>query len=240
MLIILIALPACAEIRLDARTAGMLDFIGTLEAPGGYDTYSHYAAAPPPKPLTTLTVNEVLAWQDRIDAASRSEAAGRFQIMEDTLRDYLVPTMGLTGAELFDESMQNAMAVALLKRRGWSPDGTNYIGMGNALAREWAALPLLSGPDLGNSAYHNTRGVRNRALTTPAQFLAVLKDPTTSNAVLNATKTPSATRVTRLGLGAVRIRTFRRTRPTAPQDMTGGALTPSRVITFDLDPYAQE
>ena len=232
-----------ASTRLDPRTAGMLDFIGSLEAPGGYDVYSHYAAAPPPKPLTKMTVNEVLAWQDRIDAQSRSEAAGRFQIMEDTLRDYLVPTMGLTGREKFTADMQNAMAVVLMQRRGWSPKGTNHIRMGNALAREWAALPLLSGPDTGKSAHHKTKGVRNRALTTPEQFLAVLQDPTQAKAVLTAVKhspAETSTRVTKLGLGAVRIRTFRRTRPTAPDDLTGGALKPSRVIVFDVDPYAQK
>ena len=232
-----------ASTRLDPRTAGMLDFIGSLEAPGGYDVYSHYAAAPPPKPLTKMTVNEVLAWQDRIDAQSRSEAAGRFQIMEDTLRDYLVPTMGLTGREKFSADMQNAMAVVLMQRRGWSPKGTNHIRMGNALAREWAALPLLSGPDTGKSAHHKTKGVRNRALTTPEQFLAVLQDPTQAKAVLTAVKHSPAkppVKVTRLGLGAVRIRTFQRTRPTAPDDLTGGALKPSRVIVFDVDPYAQK
>ena len=228
--------------RLDPRTAGMLDFIGSLEAPGGYDVYSHYAAAPPPKPLTKMTVNEVLAWQDRIDARSRSEAAGRFQIMEDTLRDYLVPTMGLTGQEKFNADMQNAMAVVLMQRRGWSPKGTNHVRMGNALAKEWAALPLLSGPNIGKSAHHKTKGARNRALTTPEQFLAVLQDPTKAKAVLNAvshTPAESPVKITKLGLGAVRIRTFQRTRPTAPDDLSGGALKPSRVIVFDVDPYAQ-
>ena len=140
-----LALPACVELRpgrVDARTSGLLEFIGSLEAPGGYDVYSHYAATPPPKPLTTMTVNEVLAWQGSIDARFRSEAAGRFQIMKDTLRDYLVPTMDLTGEERFSPGMQNAMAMALMRRRGWDPDGRDHAAMGNALALEWGALPL--------------------------------------------------------------------------------------------------
>ena len=69
----------------------MLDPTGSQDAPGGYDVYSNYAAAPPPKPLTTMTENEVIASQDMIDAQSRSKDAGRFQILEDTRRDFFVP-----------------------------------------------------------------------------------------------------------------------------------------------------
>ena len=238
-----LALPACAETRLDridARTAGLLEFIGSLEAPGGYDVYSHYAAAPPPKPLTTMTVNEVLAWQDSIDARSRSEAAGRFQIMEDTLRGYLVPTMGLTGEERFSREMQNAMAVALMRRRGWNPKSQSHVAMGNALALEWAALPLLSGPRAGQSAHRNAKGVRNRALTTPEVFLAVLKDPTRQDMVTRARKPAVTKRIA--GSRVTRVEDIRRTstRPYSPKGITGGPLTPSRVIRFRVDPYAQE
>ena len=239
LLCAILALPACAQTaKLDPRTAGMLEFIGTLEAPGGYDVYSHYAAAPPPKPLTTMTVGEVLAWQERIDARSRSEAAGRFQIMEDTLRDYLLPTMGLSGNEIFDKDMQNAMAVALMKRRGWTPDSRAYVAMGNALALEWAALPLLSGPRAGQSAHRNTKGARNRALTTPEAFLAVLRNPagwTADQAVVTrSTSSLPGVRVTP-------IEDIRRTstRPLSSRTISGGALSPSRVLVFERDPYAQ-
>ena len=77
-----------------------------------------------------------MVWQENINAHSRSEAAGRFQIIEDTLRGYLVPNMGLTGEERFSPELQNAMAVALMRRRGWNPKSRAYVAMGNALALE--------------------------------------------------------------------------------------------------------
>ena len=247
----ILALPVTAEPRAqsekrDPRTAGMLEFIGTLEAPGGYDVYSRYAAAPPPRPLTTMTVTEVLAWQDSIDARSRSEAAGRFQIMEDTLRDYIVPAMGLKGDEIFDKTLQDAMAVTLMARRGWTPETRDLIRVGNALALEWAALPLLSGPDAGKSAHHDTPGVTNRALASPAQFLAVLKDPRLATAILNTLRQApppriaSSPRGTQQSFGAKSLRTPTRTRVLSPKEIAGGPLSPSRVIVFETDPYAQQ
>ena len=161
-------------IVVDAKTAGVLDFIGSIEAPAGYNAYSYYASSPPPKPLTTMTISEVLAWQERIDRTSKSEAAGRYQIMEDTLRDYLVPTLGLTGRETFSAHTQDRLAYALMMRRGWHPHSNNYIDMANRLAREWAALPLVSGPNRGKSYHRNTKGAKNRAQATPEAFLNVL------------------------------------------------------------------
>jgi hypothetical protein len=161
-------------IVVDAKTAGVLDFIGSIEAPAGYNAYSYYASSPPPKPLTTMTIAEVLAWQERIDRTSRSEAAGRYQIMEDTLREYLVPTLGLTGREVFNAQTQDRLAYALMLRRGWNPRGSDYIDIANQLAREWAALPLVSGPNRGKSYHRNTKGAKNRAQATPEAFLNVL------------------------------------------------------------------
>lgn len=81
----------------------LLNLIGKAEAPRGYDQYyggikSQHA---PPRPLTQLTVNEVLAWQDSIDRYYNSEAAGRYQVMEDTLRG-LVRAGQVSGSARFD------------------------------------------------------------------------------------------------------------------------------------------
>ena len=237
--------PAAAQsplTEIDSRTAGVLEFIGALEAPGGYDVVSSYAAAPPPKPLTDMTVGEVLDWQESIDARSKSEAAGRYQIMEDTLRKYLVPTMGLTGRERFSPAMQDAMAVVLMKRRGWNPRSRNYVKMGNGLAQEWAALPVLSGPKAGLSFYHDTKGARNRAQTTAAGFLQVLENPEARHVVLAERALPGARARRQLlasGIALLESHSFTRTRPASPSTMTGGALAPSRIIRFSVDPYAQ-
>ena len=74
--------PAAAELP---SKAAVLDFIGRYEAPGGYD--QAHAAVPesPPRPLTAMTIREVLAWQKRIRPRAVSTAAGRYQVIHDTL-----------------------------------------------------------------------------------------------------------------------------------------------------------
>ena len=225
---------------LDAKTSNLLEFIGTLEAPGGYDSYSYYAAAPPPKPLTQMTIAEVLAWQDRIDARSKSEAAGRFQIMEDTLRP-LVQSEGINTGRLFDVEMQNRLAVLLLKRRGWDPSAQNHIAMANSLAREWAALPVVSGPNKGKSYYRNTKGARNRAQTTPDIFLDVLKNGSKTTAVLKAVKlSRSYRRVTSIKNRSVTLESMTRVKRVKTRKIKGGEITQSKVIVFNTDPFKLE
>jgi hypothetical protein len=222
---------------IDPKTAGLLEFIGTLEAPKGYDSYSYYAAAPPPRPLTTMTIREVLAWQDRIDARSKSEAAGRFQIMEDTLRG-LVTSEGVNQNLVFNKATQNRLGMMLLKRRGWNPESQNYVAMANSIAKEWAALPLVSGPKTGQSVYRNLKGPKNRAQTTPAIYLDVLKNGSKSNAVLRAVKlSRTHRRVASIESRGVKIRRISSVKSTKASNVTGGAITPSKIIVFNTDPF---
>ena len=179
--VLLMALPALARTP-DARERGLLDFIGALES-NGYDDYYRDVAAGPPRQLTTMTVSEVLDWQDSIDAQSDSEAAGRYQIMEDTLRGLV--RQGVVSADArFDAATQDALALHLLRQRGWDPDRTDYTRMGDAIAREWAALPVCSGIRAGRSAYDGLIG--NAARTTCETWLSVLKNPNDPVAVADA------------------------------------------------------
>jgi len=157
---------------IDPKTRGMLDFIGAIEGPAGYDDYYRGVSSSPPRPLTSMSIREVLAWQDSIDASSRSEAAGRYQIMEDTLRE-LVIAKGIDQNRRFDGATQDELAVLLLKRRGWDTSRTDYVKIGNSIAHEWAALPLCSGIKTGKSAYDGLAG--NSALTTCEAYLTVLE-----------------------------------------------------------------
>ena len=223
--------------KIDLKTAGLLNFIGTLEAPKGYDSYSYYAAAPPPKPLTTMTIRQVLAWQDRIDARSKSEAAGRFQIMEDTLRG-LVRSNGVNPNLVFNEATQNRLGMMLLKRRGWNPNGQDYVAMANSIAKEWAALPLVSGPNKGQSVYRNLKGPKNRAQTTPGIYLDVLKNSSKSNAVSRAVKlSRTHRRVASIESRGVKIRRISSVKTTKKSNVTGGSITPSKIIVFSTDPF---
>jgi muramidase (phage lysozyme) len=135
----------------------LLDFIAQPESRGDYNVVWGGIAKRdrPKKPLVAMTIKEVLDWQESIDARYPSEAAGRYQIMEDTLRP-LPPAAGLLPSDLFSEANQDKLATVLLKRRGLDKYLAGDIStetFANALAHEWASLPMVSGPKEGRSAY---------------------------------------------------------------------------------------
>ncbi len=224
--------------RIDKKTSGLLQLIGSIEAPSGYNAYSYYASAPPPKPLTRMTVREVLAWQDKIDRTSKSEAAGRFQIMEDTLRG-LVRSGAAHPSEYFNSDTQLRLAITLMKRRGWNPNSNNYVAMANSLAQEWAALPLVSGPNKGKSYYRNTKGARNRAQISPETFLDVMTNGSSKSVIVKAVKLAKASRRTiTVANRPVRLKTITRTVAAKKKRISGGAISPSKVLIFQSDPFA--
>lgn len=159
------------------NAAPILDFIAKHESRGDYNVVwggidrKDY----PPKPLTRLKIGEVLAWQDSIDPHYNSEAAGRYQILEDTLRG-VYRSAGLTLDDYFNEANQDALAIALMTRRGyrdWLDGKIATAKFANSLAREWASLPLVSGPKAGLS-YYESDFVGNKSLTTARAFLSAL------------------------------------------------------------------
>lgn len=100
----------------------------------------------PPKPLTEMTVGEVLAWQASIDKFQMSEAAGAFQVMEDTLRD-LVKSGKVDRDMLFNKTGQRHVAKLLLERRGLNDFLAGQMTLqtfADQLAREWASFPVMS------------------------------------------------------------------------------------------------
>lgn len=117
---------------------------GAVEKQGAANAYDVvYSGIKPedrPKRLTALTVGRVLWWQDIIDPRYMSEAAGAYQIMEDTLRTLKVDT-----ARLFDAECQDELGLQLLDRRGWARCEAGEISpeaFADNLAREWASLPV--------------------------------------------------------------------------------------------------
>lgn len=183
-----------AEIQTAATP--LLNFIGNKESEG-YDDISGLVSKTryPTKPLTQMTIQEVLDWQESIDASQGSEASGRYQIMEDTLRGYnndlstaqgnpLYTRASLSAGDLFSPINQDKMAVVLLEGRGL----TRFLNgeltreqFANNLASEWASLPLVTGPNTGRSKYAGD-SVGNRALTSVAEFLSVI-DAVKTNAI---------------------------------------------------------
>ena len=104
----------------------LLDFIAEHESEGAarrlkisaYDVvWSGISKKHRPASLQRMTVGEVLNWQDSIDPVYRSEASGRYQIMEDTLRG-LYAEAGVKLTDYYNAATQDRLAVQLLKRRG--------------------------------------------------------------------------------------------------------------------------
>src|SRR5690606_17835867 len=118
----------------------------------------------PPRPLSTMTISEVLAFQDRAVAmGSESSAAGKYQFIRKTLRS-LVKDFGIDPNTPFDARTQNYLARVMLASCGFYGTEKTNNEIGNCLSRVWAALPVMSGPKAGKSYYHGKAG--NRALTT--------------------------------------------------------------------------
>jgi hypothetical protein len=167
----------------------LLDFIGNKESEG-YDDISGLVsrALYPAKQLTAMTIQEVLDWQESIDQSQLSEASGRYQIMEDTLRGFnnelglgsgtnsLYARAGLSAGDLFSPENQDKMAIVLLEGRGLSKFLAGTITreqFANNLASEWASLPLVTGPNAGRSKYAGD-SAGNRSLTSANAVLSVI------------------------------------------------------------------
>ena len=168
--------PAAASESSNAgQAADLLAFIRTLEASQGYDDYERRIPLSPPAPLTRMTIADVLDWQrDVRRAGGVSTAAGAYQLIHDTLKD-LVDQHGIDPTTPFDAPTQDRFALLLLTRCGPRPrihDTSQHPAFANCLAHIWAALPLVSGPHKGRSAYHGIAD--NRSHASPAQVLSLL------------------------------------------------------------------
>ncbi|WP_170516627.1 hypothetical protein [Ruegeria atlantica] len=199
------ALDVPSEANAGHDVRGMLDYIQRFESAGAvksqgvqsaYDVvYGGISAAHRPDiPITSMTVSDVLAWQDSIDPLYRSEAAGAYQVMEDTLRG-LVDSGQIDPDAVFDKATQDAVAELLMERRGLSKFVAGTMSaedFGDSLAREWAAFPVLR-DQMGarrnikrGQSYYAGDGLNN-AHADPDEFLVVIKAIVTTAKVATAT-----------------------------------------------------
>jgi muramidase (phage lysozyme) len=158
----------------------ILDLIGRAEAPGGYDTVYYGSKLQPPRPITTMTVAEVQDWQARsVAAGSASSAAGRYQIIKDTLRR-LVSRGVVSSGELFNANAQDRCGLALMNDAGYARYKSGAITAGafaQELSRIWAGLPAFTYDRKGRKAtgqsYYAGDGL-NAATVSQSQVLAAL------------------------------------------------------------------
>jgi len=124
-------------------TKDLLTLIREAEANGDYDiAIKKGTGRGEDLDLTGLTVGEVRALQRR-RKQKHGTPMGAYQITDQTL-DYLVTSRGFDNSQLFDEATQDAMAYALLERRGLDDYYNNKITDEQFLknvATEWAGIP---------------------------------------------------------------------------------------------------
>ena len=149
----------------------ILDLVRQVEAPGGYDTVYYGARVQPPRPITTMSVEEVLAWQrNTVRQGSVSSAAGSYQIIRPTLQR-LVDQGVVSPSEPFNAATQDRLGRHLLRETGYRAGDTS-VATANRIAGVWAALPQIGGPGAGSSVYEGVAG--NHALISADTFRDVL------------------------------------------------------------------
>ena len=167
----------------------ILDLIGKYESEGAvkaqgvasaYDVvWSGIKPEDRPRKLSAMTVGRVLWWADLIDPLYMSEAAGRYQLMEDTLRG-----LDVKPTRIFDAECQDELALQLLDRRGWASCEVGAMSVeefADNLAREWASLPVIRDqrghkrPIKAGQSYYAGDGL-NAAHATPEEVLAAIRE----------------------------------------------------------------
>ena len=151
----------------------VLSLIGRHEATDNYDIVTHYTRIRPEKPLTQMSIREVMAFQRRVvSAGAGSSAMGMYQYIRKTLEDVAIQS-GLGYDAPFDRYNQDRLARYSLSECGFYRHDVPDTQIGNCLAGVWAALPLVSGPKAGQSRYQNYNG--NKALTSVDALMTTIR-----------------------------------------------------------------
>lgn len=139
----------------DKDYSTLLNTIARGESRGNYNAYFGNAGNTSIL-FTSMTVGEVLAWQEaHVAQGSPSSAVGKYQFIRPTLAG-LVQKLQIDASTRFDEALQDRLAVALLERRGVHDYLDKKISREEFavnLSKEWAALPNVAGADPTASYY---------------------------------------------------------------------------------------
>ena len=128
----------------------------------GYDVVvgQAFKVYPPVKPITTMTVSEVLSWQKEAIRKSGYSAAGKYQVIRKTLQ-----SLGVNSNALFDKETQDVIGIMLLSRRGWDKWVTGELSttaFADNLSKEWASLPFNTGYSYYAGDKHGNRSLVSR------------------------------------------------------------------------------
>ncbi|WP_420959372.1 hypothetical protein [Brucella sp. IR073] len=169
-----------------AGAALLLDFIRLTETGrsdrASYDVIYGHNQDKLSKPITSMTIGELVDAQEDFTRRFKSSACGGYQFMRATLQG-LAKGLGLSGKQVFDPDLQDRLAYHLLKRRGYEDFAAGKISrteFGKRLAMEWASFPVLAATkgahrQLKRGQSYYSGDPLNKALVTPAKVEAVLE-----------------------------------------------------------------
>lgn len=158
-----------------ASYASLLDLIGHAESNGNYNAYFGNSRNSKVD-FTNMPIADVLKWQEKYVAdGSPSSAVGRYQFINSTLEG-LVDELAIEPTQKFDPPTQDKLAIALLERRGSKAYVNNEISQEEFaanLAKEWAALPKVTG-DNPEQSYYAGDGL-NKSRVEPKKVLQAIE-----------------------------------------------------------------
>lgn len=167
---------------ISAPLKALLDAIRAHEGKTYGQIFYGAKGVPKDTDVSKLTLNGVLSLQQRmLNNKSASTACGGYQFLRRTLVETMTG-MELTGTELWDEDLQDRMAVHLIENRGlpgYLAGQLTREAFANNLAKEWASLPVVTairGANrqlaIGETYYAGDR--LNKAFHKPETILALL------------------------------------------------------------------
>lgn len=153
----------------------LLDIIAKGESKGNYNAYFGNGGNTSIR-FTDMSIAQVLQWQQEyVRQGKASNAVGRYQFLGTTLQG-LVQRLGIGTHQRFNEAMQDRLAIALIDRRGAMAYIENKLSreaFAANLAKEWASLPRITGPNPEQS-YYQSDGL-NKAHVTIAEIYSAIE-----------------------------------------------------------------
>ena len=178
--VLLAALAVIVSVILIERTnvhanyTGLLNTIAEGESKGNYNAYFGHAHNTKLR-FTDMTVGEVLEWQEQFVAQGNpSSAVGKYQFIQPTLEG-LVQEMRISKSRVFNEALQDKLAIRLLERRGVREYLRGHISreeFAHNLSKEWAALPRVLG-DNPSASYYAGDGLNKSHISIDQVFAAI-------------------------------------------------------------------
>lgn len=154
----------------------LLGLISQAESNANYNAYFGNATNSQVQ-FTQMPIKEVKAWQQEyVSQGSPSSAVGKYQIINTTL-DELVDELAIDENLVFNETVQDTMAIKLVERRGVNQYVNGELSakeFAANLAKEWASLPRVTGED-SDMSYYASDGLNVSRVATDELLDAVKK-----------------------------------------------------------------